>query len=554
MFYKYLWRFMTLAWVWVKYDLDELLFSIPLLKPVHFLSYLNPVRWFHRKRLSRGERIRLALETMGPIFVKFGQMLSTRHDILPEDIIERLSKLQDHVKPFDGQVAKRIVEQALNQPLETVFNHFEIVPLASASIAQVHAAELQNGEKVVVKVVRPTIKQLLKSDFSILYSLAKVAARFKHCKRLRPVEVVREIEKTLHNELDLLHEASNASQFRRNCANNDRIYIPKVYWPYCFENVMVMERIGGIPVSNLQQLKAEATEEELKYIAETGVEIFYQQVFSDNFFHADMHPGNLFIDFKTPGRPTFIAVDFGIMGSLSTEDKNYLAANFLAFFKRDYRRVAELHIESGWVPEDTRVTDFESAIRTVCEPIFELPLKDVSCAMTLMRLFQIARRFDMDVMPQLLLLQKTLLNIEGLGRAIYPDLDLWATAKPYLEKWMKDRIGLKGFLKRSKEQLPLISERLPEIPQMIYQILQAKTPNTYKSPAARDIEKNKQAMKSASKKRKWFLGVSGGLIALGVVLKWFFPSFNQLMSQLSLHPNWIMDVGIILLAFGLLTK
>ncbi len=453
-----------------RHGLDEIIFATHLFRPVRFLQYLSPWRWFRREKLPRGVRIRRSLEDLGPIFIKFGQILSTRRDLLPDDIADELAQLQDNVPAFPGSQARIIVEKSLGQPVTEVFTRFDEQPLASASIAQVHTASLLDGREVVVKVVRPDIEKTIRRDLALMHTLARLAMRYwADGRRLRPCEVVEEFEKTILDELDLMREASSASILRRNFSGSDLLYVPEVYWPLTRGNVMVMERIHGIPVSNVDMLKEQGVD--LKKLSEHGVEIFFTQVFRDNFFHADMHPGNIFVE---PGG-RYIAVDFGIMGTLSHDDQHYLAGNFLAFFQRDYRKVAELHVESGWVPEDTRVEEFEAAIRTVCEPIFERPLKDISFGLLLLRLFQTARRFNMEIQPQLVLLQKTLLNIEGLGRQLYPELDLWQTAKPYLERWMSEQIGVRSIMRSLRRNAPEWSEKLPEIPVLLHQWLTQET-------------------------------------------------------------------------------
>lgn len=415
---------------------------------------------------SRGARIRGALEDLGPIFVKFGQTLSTRRDLLPDDIAEELVKLQDRVPPFPGNEARAIVEHALGKPVAELFAEFDETPLASASVAQVHTAALHGGEAVVVKVLRPGVEARIQTDLGLLYELARLADRFwRGAKRLRPVEVVAEFEKTILDELDLVREAANAAEIRRRFEGSGMLYIPKVYFDYTRAEVMVMERISGIPIGDLEQLRREGVD--LKILAERGVEIFFTQVLRDSLFHADMHPGNIFATRDA----RYIAVDFGIVGSISQEDKHYIAENFRAFFNRDYRRVAEMHIESGWIPKDTRVVEFEAAIRAVCEPIFNKPLKEISYGHLLLRLFQVARRFDMEVQPQLVLLQKTLLNIEGLGRDLYPDLDLWQTAKPFLERWFKDELGPVSSLNKLRTQLPQWAQHWPDMPMLAHRAL-----------------------------------------------------------------------------------
>jgi ubiquinone biosynthesis protein len=460
-------RVIHITWVLLRHGLDEFVLAAHLFRPIRFLRFLSPFYW-----LSRGERppyavrIRRALEDLGPIFVKFGQILSTRRDLLPDDIADELAKLQDSVPPFPGAQARAIVEAAYGRPVTEVFAAFEEQPLASASIAQVHAARLRSGQEVVAKVLRPGVARIIRRDIDLLYTIARLGQRYsKDARRLRPVEVVQEYEKTIFDELDLLREAANCSQLRRNFLGSEMFYVPEVHWDFCRPEVMVIERVYGTPVDEVDRLRAQGIS--MKLLGERGVEIFFTQVFRDNFFHADMHPGNIFV--APDGR--YIGVDFGIMGTLTTEDQRYLAENLLAFFHRDYRRVAELHVESGWVPRTTRIDEFESAIRTVCEPIWEKPLSEISFGHFLLRLFQVARRFDMEVQPQLVLLQKTLLNIEGLGRTLYPQLDLWTTAKPFMERWMRERVGPQAFLRRIRASLPELSEALPAMPQLAYRAL-----------------------------------------------------------------------------------
>jgi ubiquinone biosynthesis protein len=459
-------RLLYINWVLARNGLDEIVLATHLFRPFRFVLYLLPWHWLRGDMAPRGERIRRSLEELGPIFVKFGQMLSTRRDLLPDDIANELAKLQDRVPPFPGSEARAIVEKALEKPVGELFESFSEQPHASASIAQVHLARLQNGQDVVVKVVRPGIQRTIVRDIGLLYVVAELAERYwREGRRLRPREVVAEYEKTIIDELDLLREAANASQLRRNFQDSELLYVPEVYWPFCRRQVMVMERIHGTPISDVAELKRQNID--LKKLSERGVEIFFTQVFRHSFFHADMHPGNIFV--SPEGR--YIAVDFGIMGTLSPTDQRYLAENFVAFFKRDYRHVAELHVQSGWVPAGTRVEEFESAIRTVCEPIFERPLKDISFGQLLLRLFQTARRFHMEVQPQLVLLQKTLLNIEGLGRDLNPDLDLWQTAKPFLERWMSEQVGARAFIQGLVKEAPRWAERLPQVPALLYDVL-----------------------------------------------------------------------------------
>src|SRR5580692_9707637 len=450
----------------VRHRLDEFVRATHLYRPLRYLYYFSPWTWFQRGvGGTRGERLRLALEELGPIFVKFGQALSTHRDLLPVDIADELAKLQDSVPPFPGDIAVAMIEKTFGRPLTEIFGSFESSPLAAASIAQVHAATLKNGDDVVVKVLRPGMREVIDLDLEVLDALAKLADEYwVEARPVRPIEVVREYRKTVTDELDLMREAGNAAQLKRNFAGSSLLYVPQIHWDYCRQNVMVMERIHGIIVSRVEELRARGTD--IAKLAENGVEIFFTQVFRHNFFHADMHPGNIFVQIDDPGNPRYAAVDFGIVGTLQTRDQHYLAENFMAFFDRDYARVAALHVESGWVPRGTRVDELESAVRTVCEPIFNKPLKEISFAQVLLRLFETARRFDMQVQPQLILLQKTLFNIEGLGRQLYPELDLWRTAQPYLRKWMRERMSPRAVLRRVRAQLPDALIALQQVPQI----------------------------------------------------------------------------------------
>ena len=450
----------------VRHGLDDFVRATHLYRPFRFLVYLSPWTWFQRSvGVARGERLRLALEELGPIFVKFGQALSTRRDLLPPDIADELAKLQDRVPPFDSAVAIASIEKSFGLALGDIFGRFDTKPLAAASIAQVHVAALKDGREVVVKILRPGMREIIDLDLEVLHYLAELADEYwGEARRLRPVELVHEYRKTILDELDLLREAGNAAQLKRNFAGSTLLYVPEVHWDYCRVDVMVMERIHGVIVNDLEELRARGTN--IRKLAENGVEIFFTQVFRDNFFHADMHPGNIFVQIDDPQNPRYAAVDFGIVGSLQARDQHYLAENFLAFFDRDYARVAALHVESGWVPRGTRVDELESAVRTVCEPIFNKPIKEISFAQVLLRLFETARRFDMQVQPQLILLQKTLFNIEGLGRQLYPELDLWQTAQPYLRKWMRQRMSPRAVLRRARTQLPDILVALQQVPQI----------------------------------------------------------------------------------------
>lgn len=467
---KQLIRLLHINLVLARNGLDQVIVSLHLFAPVRFIVYLNPWNLFRKQKLSRGEAIRKTLEELGPIFVKFGQALSTRPDILPPDIALELCKLQDNVPPFSSEEALEIIEQTYGQSAFNIFKHFDVKPLASASMAQVHAATLLTGEDVVVKILRPRVLKIIQQDISILLSIATLAEKYwVEGRRFKPKEVVLEFKRTLIDELDLQREAANASLLKRNFKNSPLLYVPTIHWDYVRENILVLERIYGIPVSDIDALKAHQIN--IKALARHGVTIFFTQVFRDCFFHADMHPGNIFVSPHHKESPQYICIDFGIMGSLDDNDKRYLAENLLAFFQRDYHRVAELHIESGWVLRTTRVDEFESAIRTVCEPIFERPLKDISFALVVLRLFQVARRFHMEVQPQLVLLQKTLLAVEGLGRQLDPDLDLWATAKPFLEQWVGAQTSPKALLKHLRNNLPFLVEQLPHMPRLLNDVL-----------------------------------------------------------------------------------
>lgn len=510
-------RLFVILWVLSRYRLDELVSLAPLPWPVRFLLFLGPWRLFPVPNMSRGERLRRSFETLGPIFIKFGQILSTRRDLLPDDIADELQNLQDNVPPFSGAEAEAIIAKALGAPPAQLFSSFNSEPLASASIAQVHEARLTNDKEVVVKVIRPNIKGTIEQDIALLMLVASVLESFwEDGKRLHPKQIVEDYERTIHDELDLQREAANASQLRRNFLNSELIYIPEIYWDYVAKDVLVMERISGIPVADVAALKAAGVN--LKALAERGVEIFFTQVFRDSFFHADMHPGNIFVSEQHPHTPQYIAVDFGIVGTLSPEDQNYLARNLLAFFKRDYKQVAQLHISSGWVPEHTRVDEFEAAIRTVCEPIFERPLKDISFGQFLLRLFQTARRFNMEVQPQLVLLQKTLLNIEGLGRQLYPDLDLWNTAKPYLENWMKQRMAPPGVFKNIRQHVPEWLEQSPEIPRLLFDAMtQIKHLDQRNSDTERYLQslvkESEQSRNQARRRNLALVLIGAGLVA-----------------------------------------
>jgi ubiquinone biosynthesis protein len=477
-------------------------------KALKVLLLLNPFYYSRKVRnLEHGVRIREALEKLGPIFIKFGQALSVRADLLPPEVIKEVAKLQDNVPPFDSNIATSQIEKATKQPISNIFKDFDNTALASASVAQVHKATLKNDEEVVVKVLRPGIEKILKLDTSLMLIFAKALNQLKEIRRFKPVEIVKEINQSFFDELDLVREASNASQIRRNFENSPIHYVPKIYWEYTSSTVMVMEKVGGVRVSDIETLDALGVDRRL--LAQRGVEIFYSQVFDDCFFHADMHPGNMFIDVSNPADPKYISIDFGIVGTLNRDDQRYLAGNFLAFFKRDYRKVAELHIESGWVPSDTRVDVLESAIRTVCEPIFEKPMREISLGYTLMQLFSVARRFNMNIQPQLTLLQKTLFHVEGLGQRLCPELNIWETSRPILEKWMKEQMGLRGFYHRSMENMPRVSDKLPELPRMVFDILQQTQTNLKQITSS-------QYNTSSKPKKKYTFTLATGIILTGL--------------------------------------
>ncbi|HBJ70442.1 ubiquinone biosynthesis regulatory protein kinase UbiB [Alcaligenes faecalis] len=465
-------RLLTILLVVFRYRLDELVLSS--IRHPWASRMLRIVRLGRKPKLPRGVRLRLALESLGPIFVKFGQVLSTRRDLIPLDIAEQLALLQDRVPPFPSEVAEATIQKALGASPYELFQKFDREPIASASIAQVHFAELHNGREVAVKVLRPGMREVIHKDLRLMRVLAAFMERLgPDARRLKPREVVAEFDKYLNDELDLIREASNCSQLRRNFTKDaertELLIVPEVHWDYCASTVFTMDRMKGIPVNQIDRLRAANVD--LKDLARKGVEIFFTQVFTDGFFHADMHPGNIYVSDAPESLGRYIALDFGIVGSLSEFDKNYLAQNFLAFFRRDYRRVAQLHIESGWVPPETREEELEGSVRAVCEPYFDRPLSEISLGQVLLRLFQTSRRFNVEIQPQLVLLQKTLLNVEGMGRDLDPELDLWDTAKPYLEKWMYQRIGPSGFYSRLKQEAGQWAQIMPQLPRLVYSAL-----------------------------------------------------------------------------------
>jgi len=509
-------RLIRIQRILVKYGLDEIISATHLLRPLRFFFYLAPRR--RDRSAPQGERIRLALEELGPIFVKFGQAISTRRDLLPPDIANELAKLQDAVPPFPAEQAVAILESAYDQPVDAVFKRFDREPLAAASIAQVHTAELPDGKEVVVKVLRPGVREKIEQDLEVLRTIAALAARYwEHGKRLKPLEVVSEYEQTIFDELDLMREAGNAAQLKRNFEGSGMLYVPEIYWDYCRPEVLVQERIHGIPISNMDALLAAGTN--IEKLAENGVEIFFTQVFRHNFFHADMHPGNIFVIVEDPENPQYAAVDFGIVGTLNPEDKQYLAENFLAFFERDYHRIAKLHLDSGWVPEDARIDQLETAVRTVCEPIFNKPLAEISFAQVLMRLFRVAQRFNVEIQPQLILLHKTLFNIEGLGRELYPELDIFKTARPVLRQWMNEQVGARAMIDDLRENLPQLRQALRELPGVIRELSERATAGDLALELrSGEIERIRRELEGQRRQRYWLAVAMTSVLAGTLVL------------------------------------
>ena len=525
-------RIVRIQRVLVKYGLDEIIAATHLLRPLRYFFVLAPRR--RDSSAPLGERIRLALEELGPIFVKFGQAISTRRDLLPPDIAVELARLQDRVPPFPSDQAVSILEAAYGRSVDEVFERFDREPLAAASIAQVHSASLPGGKEVIVKLLRPGVEEQIESDLDVLRTIARLADRYwEHSERLRPTEVVAEYERTIIDELDLMREGANAAQLKRNFAGSDKLYVPETYWDFCRPEVLVQERIYGIPISDMDALREAGTN--IQYLAENGVEIFFTQVFRHNFFHADMHPGNIFVIVTDPDRPKYAAVDFGIVGTLSPEDKEYLAENFIAFFERDYHRIAKLHLDSGWVPEGSRIDELESAVRTVCEPIFNKPLVEISFAQVLLRLFRVAQRFNVQIQPQLILLHKTLFNIEGLGRELYPELDLWKTAQPVLRAWMDEQVGPRALASDLRENLPQVRQAFRQLPAAIRQLSeQASTGHIRLDMQSEEMQEIRKELASQRRQRYWLTLAATGLIT-GTVL-------------ISLEVN--VYVGVALLALG----
>ena len=500
-------RLIAIQRVLVKYGLDEIIKKTHFLRPLRYIFYIFPKK--NIKTDSLGRRLRLAFEELGPIFVKFGQVISTRRDLISPDIADELSKLQDQVKPIPS---KKIIDQLTkiyDLPLKKVFLKFDSNPLAAASVAQVHGAVLKDGTEVIVKILRP--------DIEMLYFLANLANKYwPRSKNLKPLEIITEYEKTVMNELNLMREGANTAQLKRNFEGSNLLYVPNIFWDYCRKEVLVQERIYGIPIRDMEALKSAKTN--IKALAENGVEIFFTQVFHHNFFHADMHPGNIFVQVEDPKNPKYAAVDFGIMGTLSASDQYYLAENFLAFFDRDYYKIAKLHIDSGWVPPDTRIDELETAVRTVCDPIFNKPLSEISFAQVLLGLFETAQQFDMEIQPQLILLQKTLFNIEGLGRELYPELDLWKTAQPILRSWMDEQVGVNAIVKNIRDNLPQLRETLREMPNILKKLTTSVNDNDSHARQSLEIQNLKNQLYKQQKQRFFISIGSTAIISATLIL------------------------------------
>jgi len=508
-------RLIAIQRVLVKYGLDEIIKKTHFLRPLRYIFYIFPKK--NIKTDSLGRRLRLAFEELGPIFVKFGQVISTRRDLISPDIADELSKLQDQVKPIPSEKIIDELTKIYGLPLKKVFLKFDSNPLAAASVAQVHGAVLKDGTEVIVKILRPDIQKFIKRDIEMLYFLANLANKYwPRSKNLKPLEIITEYEKTVMNELNLMREGANTAQLKRNFEGSNLLYVPNIFWDYCRKEVLVQERIYGIPIRDMEALKSAKTN--IKTLAENGVEIFFTQVFHHNFFHADMHPGNIFVQVEDPKNPIYAAVDFGIMGTLSASDQYYLAENFLAFFDRDYYKIAKLHIDSGWVPPDTRIDELETAVRTVCDPIFNKPLSEISFAQVLLGLFETAQQFDMEIQPQLILLQKTLFNIEGLGRELYPELDLWKTAQPILRSWMDEQVGVNAIVKNIRDNLPQLRETLREMPNILKKLTTRVNDNDFHARQSLEIQNLKNQLYKQQKQRFFISIGSTAIISATLIL------------------------------------
>ena len=534
---KTLLRMIGIQRVLVRYGLDNIITATHFLRPLRFLFALFPKARDVSQPL--GKRVRLALIELGPIFVKFGQAISTRRDLLPPDIADELAMLQDRVPPFPADEAKDILERIYGKSIDDVFSRFDREPFAAASIAQVHTAALQDGTEVIVKLLRPKVRDLIERDLDVLYALAGLANTYWETgKRLRPLEVVAEYEKTIIDELDLMREAANTVQLKRNFEGSDLLYVPEVYYDYCRPSVLVQERINGIPISDMDALRASGAN--IKVLAENGVEIFFTQVFKHNFFHADMHPGNIFVTVDDSEKPRYAAVDFGIVGTLDPKDQQYLAGNFLAFFDRDYYKIAKLHIDSGWVPKETRIDELESAVRSVCDPIFNKPLSKISFAQVMISLFETARRFNMEIQPQLILLQKTLFNIEGLGRQLYPELDLWKTAHPILRQWMEDQVGPRAALQQLRDDLPQIRDSIRKLPGIVrYLSEQIEHERLNLDVRASELEEIRRQL-TLQRRQRFTLAASVTAILSGTLI---------VTLAETMWPGWLLIAGGVLAAF-----
>ena len=543
---SYLPRLNSVLNVIAKYRLDEFMQGQPGARILGLLVLPYRLAWMFSSQASTHKNVRLrkAMEELGPITIKFGQLLSTRRDFLDTELADELQSLQDNVPPFSSPSIHQLIEESLGVTAESIFSSLDSEPFACASIAQVYKATLQSGEEVVIKATRPGIEKVVSADIKLLKWIARlVETRTELGKRLHPVEIVNDYEQIIHDELDLLSEAANTSQLKRNFENSPSLYVPEVHWDFCSKRLMVMERIHGIPVADVGALNAQNTD--LKKLAETGVDIFFTQVFDHNFFHADMHPGNIFVSQETPENPKYIAIDCAIIGSLTKDDQEYLAKNLLALFKRDYRKVAELHVACGWVPRNTKIHEFESAIRSVCEPIFEKPLKEISFANLLVQLFRTASRFDMEVQPSLVLLQKTLLNVEGLGRQLYPDLDLWTTALPYLENWNKKRLNPFTLLGRIQENIPNWIDQLPQLPQLF---IDAATESKQLGQINASLQsQQRQTLQNTQRQNRKFRLLGAALVVAAASSH--IPAIHEAMTNLPLATVSLALAGVYLLCF-----